>query len=545
MDSNLEPEKLSAGIVRKTWMFLSDARYVIDSIDTRFGTRLTPTFDKVSANYNAYNFKIAPLMTDLKNIMKEAGARARALNMTQKEYQEKIGKALYMGDLSVLSEADQKIARMYSSYFEKAADELEKFSREFKELDISSVTLTRKYTGKDKVYYPHYTIEPVEYARRTIQFYDTLPREVKNLIHNIDDVAAEYKSDAIAIKKALESWWGKELSSQEDTIAAIMSMKSFQRGGVSFDLNIQGKSFFERTDEVPAFLINYNAIENAISWTQNMFRYVALRNPLDELRQSAKALDIAAPSFASYIQNYISDLSGTRHGTIASRVQRSFDRFRMVMSDKAKDSDYAWQKTMYTTLGNADQIVRQASSNLYAFYLGGNLQSAIRNIPQTLLITSATVSPTSVRGLLYSYDIAIDSYRQVYKKMKDPAFLNEMKRLGQLPTEQTFEAIQDIKQGILRSGSKFKPTAEVLEGISRASLILYRGTDTVTRATTAIMAERILKDVEKKVPSAIDAILNTPLGYRNQLVSLISKGDYNKAQQLYGDYLLGLSLIHI
>lgn len=527
------------GKLRKAWVHIADARYVYDALDSRYGTTTARSLDKLSNAHNAYTVAVAAAAKRLESVRKST-LKAEKTTKLGEDFREAAYDALDRGEFDPARFTEGQIAslREWKSAYNDLADQIEAAHEAFPDLKLSKISVPRKLSGPEESYVPHYVKELREFVPEVESRMAKLdPAARKSLVdraqawRELGDEAKLADSEGRAAHDLLlahEIYSGQSIGSAAALDEVAKAMRRGEKAGES--MSTQAASLFERRGDIPEWLLERDLSKLALRWTHSIYRHAFMRDGLDELARTGSVIRRFSPVLGQYVDNHVRDLAGSRKDTWANWAQSSWTRVQLDLERRARATDSAVARSTLRVVADLDDTLRKASNNMYSYFLGARPDAAFRNLVQPLVMTGAQI------GGPYGYRVAAKGYATSWANRK--VAVDEMKRMGQLPDDQLFEAVKTLREGLVEGGLVGRGK-EGLDRLASVSLLMYRFADTNNRVATRRMAEIVFEDLAAGSADARRALEMVSPGYRTEIVSLMKAGKMDDAKRAYTDFLLG------
>lgn len=528
------------GALRRAWIVFADARYVYDAMDNRFGTALAPMLDRMSNRHNGYTVAIGAA-TKAQRPAIDAIRAAEKITKDGLDFRKAAWDALDSGDFSPERFTPKQVAALHSwrKTFADLADRADNLHRDFEPLGLTALKVERRLAGPAQSYVPHYIRELPEVVAEVEHRWARLSPEQRT---SLVDTAKAWRAADEATRAGMKG--GREadelLKAHEifsngpiETFAELTAvnrnlMKGLRAGEATSTF---ASSLAERRGEIPEWLLERDLAKLAQRWAHGTFRHAFLRDGLDEMRRASEVVSKVSPTLGKYIDNHVRDLAGVRRDGVAGQMQRGFLQYKLAAERRARAATTPTAQAAWKLVASVDDLLKTASGNMYSYFLGARVDNALRNYVQPFAMTAPQLG-----GGTYAYTRTAKAYGEVFRDTK--AIEAAMRREGQLPSEQAFEAAQWIRRGIAETGPA-GVAKDWLEGASRVSMLLYSAADRHNRVVTRRLASDVLDDARKGVAPALEAIRRLPSGYRTEVVGALRRGDASAAERAMQDYLLG------
>ena len=524
--------------MRKAFNFMSDAQFVYDDIDTKWGTTLTPTLNKLSGEkYNLYTYA----MKDVQNETKALKKLFRKATVSSEEVFDHIN---YGKPLKLTNDADKQLVSETKRIFED-------MRRSVNDLGLPVKELTRP--DQTSGYVTNALVDKVTYKAKVQDKLD----EVLGLV------------DEMTLKKASKKEFGnlrKQHKELDDLVRGLKISSDFKikDGRDMYNainqiympksvsdtlLTSKANAMLKREDNIPDFLLEKDITKLMNRWASNTYRHALFRDEVGELTTNMLVLQKLDPISAQYIERHINDILGkpTGIGSLAEDIQsKAMDAARRATSPRAKK--------MYETFARLPDAGRYLQNQVYANYLGLNPRANVRNLTQMVMMTTPEMSLAGPKAAKKALGYTLRGYAEIADSVKNNPSLwsneafrksaigKELKANGWLPESFTGEGRDLMRQAILdNSGLTMKGGAAAKDAIDRASemaMTWYEKTDLLNRAGTLRMSKHLAKDFLAKDEAAQAIVGRMPKGYRIKIDQALKSGNDKEVGRLIADHFL-------
>lgn len=524
IDAIPEQEIGKPAAIRKFAAWYSDARHTLDSIDRRVGTRLVPTIDRLSGAYNKF-----------RGDMVWASSLQRGLNRLLLRAEKQPTKA---GDrFDLYAALDRKGSEKSSRYTPEQRRAIEAWRGGFEELRRKANELGIPVQKFDGGYVPHMVVDPAEFVRRMEVAGERLGlrlnQTAKSTYVGLDDAGIEaVLRRAEAGEKLAEEFVQGLTMARGGTVRSLTEAREALNGmldlsRVGHALETRAGVSMAREGSIPLWLRERDPSRLFQRWAHGTFRHARMRRGLDELRTVAEAVQDKSPEASGYITRLIHDLVGVREGSAAAAQGEFGRRIQMNLWRAARRAgEYTATGKMYLQLAKLPDAISFFSSQLYAYGLGMRVDKFLENLTQPLTLTIPSIG---IRNGGYVMRGAADMLVHFGKGLRrgEPSLKEFLESKGLNPPDQPFESSRWLREGLERSPLRRAGQA-VLEGSSRAAMLLYQQSDIMTRGITYHAARRVAEDVMsgKLAGRNLEIILEEMgSGYRNLIREKLERGE--------------------
>lgn len=401
-------------ILRRTAMFLADARYVFQAIDDRWGTSLAQTHAKLTKAHDLTTIMTAGVAERVKELSKEAKklgliaedsfthSTPHPSNPDQIVQRTVTASKLFHAITSPeyrngLSEAERAAVAKWTNLIEELRLEGRKHGLDIKQLP--------DYLPMHAKNLPEFVSEirqraPKDWLTMTEEQFADLLQGKEELTKNKGRVrlgGEKFGGEFTDLLQALEVVERRPIKTVKGFKAAMAHVNDFDR--LRESMYSAASATFERTDvPLPGWARETDVGKLITSWAGNTFKYAYSREPLAEIRSAQQMFAKstmrgvqADANAASYLDNFIKDMSGTRGSTFSGKSQNVIEGLKAELkthADQAQGaSKYAWQLAY-----NTDKLFTTMMQQIYANYLGWSIRSIVRNMTQVPLLTAQEVA---------------------------------------------------------------------------------------------------------------------------------------------------------
>lgn len=491
----------------KALNFISDAQFVLRTIDHDFGTALEPVHRELNAGLNRMSFARKEAQKELNNIFQKNRAVDAELTQGGKVYD-----ALNTGNTSGLSSEEIKAYDHFNKYFK---DWLGYVNKLVKERDPSIKPLS---IPKVENYVPQMMLPPQEladkfqnrvsdvlrtattrYGRNVQDIAELSQRELKDLEH-VSPAFQELVDGIKTLNKDLPLRNGAEISSAWKDLMASREGK--------LRLSTIAKAALERQGEIPEWMREKNLYKLADKWTSNTLRHLYLRNPMDKMESIARQLKRAGGDLESnYLEKLLQDINGIRKGTVAAYTASKKQEYLKALQSLTRDK-YGKDSGIVATLGKAlPDVLQDMNRQIYP-----NLLFSAR----ALIQNSTQLFTKTAPELGNAYGNAAILRGAIHTLLNRKQQLARVERLGFQPAEFVSKYRQAVSDGIRRS-SLYSLPSEALSKAGEYSMKLYTWLDAMNRSIALSTADIMAHDLGRGNKFAQKALSKMPSTVRKQV----------------------------
>jgi hypothetical protein len=475
------------------------------------------TIDK--KNYYSGNKRLG--ITGIKDIYKVAKAVPGVIKDLASGGQ--MFRALDSRDLSGLSPEQQKVASLIISFFDAVRERANTMTG----TGISPLAIPKR----EDFGLPQKMVRPVDYAIRMRQRFAELSKDT-DLAKLTEDQLSEAAEANPLLKEFID---GVNLAKPESRARAdgkslVNAYKeAIGRGATNPRLHSVASAALGRREGIPDFLREKNVFKLMDRYMSDTLKNVYLREPLDSLAQKANILEaMHAKTDAAYIRRIVADSLGMRSYSVARLGNQARIGFATAVDTVLSKvvSDPEKRQRMVAAMATLPELAANLQYNIYPNVLGLNPKSHIAQLTQVLFKTAPEL------GGAYGYQSAIKSYLTIALRGKE--LLRKVKELGLEPAPNVNEGIDALAEGIEKS-LLYRVPAGAVRGMAKVFMRTYAAMDTLNRAATIDMSERLVRDVASGDKAAMKAVSKMPLAIKRQVIA--SKGDPNAQVKVIAEYL--------
>lgn len=496
---------------------LSDMKYVLRIVDEKYKTNLENIHNVLNSNYNKYTF----VKDSLQDKSKQLQSMLEKSGLAPEKAYEILDKGLDYSDLPL----SQKHA---VEAYKKTFEDLRQFAEKGSPADgVIGVPIQKREN-----YVPYRVKDIPEYV---VAVNDKIEQLSDNFGFNIlgitDDQFRSLKKDNEfnEFLKGITYLDNREIKTANEFRNEVRKART---PGIVKDLmNIKAKSTFQReTDAMPEWIRNNDVRELLDSWTNNTLRYMYLREPLEQLKNTSRVLSkLGADRESEYLRKAVTDMVAVREGTVNKALFNMANNMRVKALEAARKApEGSINQTAYETLAAGPEMLDALTKQMYPNYLGWNVPAIVRNLTQPLVLNVPEL------GYKYGSYAATHAYIDAaanYSKLK-----SQLKQLGLMPAEFVGEAPEYLARGIQNS-ALYKLPAKTLEKLGKVGMYLYSKSDEVNRVLTLSMSNKLTDDLVKGSKLANQALDKFPSQIKRSVTEALKDGNVAAARGLIARHL--------
>lgn len=496
--------------------FVSDAQFVLQGLDSKYGTKLREVLSDASRAYNRSTFALTKFRTEVDNIFKSAKKLGTDKDLVDGK---KIYNAIDTGDFSGLTKPELESANQVKNFFNTARN----YVNNIKDESVAPLAIPQRAN-----YVPKMVKKTEEAAALLKDKLDTVRKQLPQLgelnskqITSLAESNSDLK-DLVAVSKMM----GKTVKNGTSLINNISELTSTRRGNLAMET--KARAALAREGEIPDFILEKNIYKLMDMWTANTIRHLYLRNSIDKLATASRVLDKAGADVESkYVSDLVKDIMGVRRGTAAEAYLqaqvRASQMFNDIVKKYGKDS---WQASIANSAKAVPDMLNAMTREIYPNMLGYlSPRAVIQNA--TSLFTK--VAPEL--GGIYGYkDVARGA---VYTALNFKRLSKMADSLGTVPDEFIRKGEQAISEGIQRT-ALYNIPAEGIRAMGKAGMVLYQASEKMNRATVLGLGELLAKDLAAGRPGAIKSLNRMPMSVRS---AVKKAGSVEESAKIIGTYL--------
>lgn len=507
-----------------------DRQFGFKVLDERTGIDTLPDFLKVNSNYNRltidkknfYSGNAKLGITGIKDVYKAAKKLPGIVKELSSSTSSRMFNAMDSRDFSALSPAEEKVARTVTGFFDAVRGRANTMTGE----GITPLSIPKR----EDFGLPQQLLRPVDYAIAMRQRFSELSRDTDFSKMTKDQLVAEMESNPL-LKEFVK---GINISRPEvritDGPTLVRAFKEATgRGASSPRLHAVASTALGRREAIPDFLREKNVFRLMDRYMTNTLKNVYLREPLDALTKKADILEeMEAKAEAAYVRRYVADNLGMRSYSMArlgNQARIGFANAVDVALSKIVSNPEKRQR-MVAAMATLPELATNLQYNIYPNVLGLNPKSHIAQLTQVLFKTAPELGGT------YGYQSAVKSYLTVAMKGKD--LIQKVRQYGLEAAPPTRQDIDALAEGIEKSVIYNVP-AKAVRGMAKVFMRTYAAMDTLNRAATVDMSERLVRDVAAGDRAAMKAVSKMPLAVKRQIIA--GKGNPEAQTRIIAEYL--------
>lgn len=505
----------NSGSITRIADFISDAQFVYDRLDKKWGTTLQPTLNELSQGYNLYTHEIANLGDKVKPLRK-------ALRKATISSEELFDHLNTNAPIKLTTQADKEALDLTKKLFADLKDRANELGLPIQQLQKDGVL--------SNAYVMNKTVEPAVFKNRmTRKFKELSKLDLEDM--SIDDIkATQAGQDVLAGLRLVD---GEPIKDGADLANKFYSLLESERLGNKIGTNADAS--FKRKGEIPDFLLEKDVLTLLNKWGANTFRHAYLREGMADLAKNAQVLKIVDPSAAKYIEDHLKDITGVPRSFLPRATKQAVDAFRTSMLNKADETSSTALAGAYKAMADAPELTRFMMNQIYPNFLGLNPKATVRNLIQPYALTGADLIANDPQAAAkvskYAFKGSLNAAAN-YGKL-----VQELKDKGWRPAAFTGEARDSLEKSII-SSTPFRMTKEMVDKVTNKTMFFYEMSDTMNRATTLSMSKDLAKDFLDGDKIARSMIKNLPRGYQIKIEKALVDGNAEKVSDIIADSLL-------
>jgi hypothetical protein len=500
----------------KVMNFVSDAQFVLQRLDSKYGTDLRGILSDASRAYNKSTYALTKFRTKMDDIFRSARKLGTDRDLVDGK---KIYNAIDTGNYSGLSKQEIDTANQVKDFFGAARDYVNKVNDQ----SVAPLSIPERANYIPKM------IKKTEEATSILT--DKLSA-VEKQIPEINQLSKKelysLAKDNADVKDLIDTsiMMGKKFDNGRSLTNNIRELTSTRRG--SLNMETKARAALAREGEIPDFLLEKNVYKLMDMWTANTVRHLYLRNSIDKLATASKVLGKAGADVESkYVADLVKDIMGVRQGTMAEAYLQSkvfIDRkLDSIIKQFGKDSipgGVAISAKAIPDMLNA--MTRQIYPNMLGYF---SPRAVLQNA--TALFTK--VAPEI--GGIYGYKEVLRG--ATYAALNFKRLSQKAANMGTVPDEFIRKGEQAIAEGIQRS-ALYQIPAKALDGMAKAGMTAYQASEKMNRVTVLALGELLAKDIAAGRPGALKSLAKFPPSVRS---AVKKAGSTEEVGNLLGAYL--------
>jgi hypothetical protein len=510
---------------------LGDRQFGLKVLDEKTGVDTLPEFLKLNANYNRFTIDKKNYYSGNKRLgitgLKDVYNTAKKLPGIVKDLTSDVGGKMYKAidtrDFSGLSPEEQKAATQVVDFFDSIKNRANTMTGE----GISPLAIPKR----EDFGLPNMLVRPVDYAIKMNQRFAELSQSIDLAKLSKEQLSEAAKSDP-RLKEFID---GINLASPESRARAdgkslVRAYKeATNRGATNPRLHTVASTALGRRESIPEFLREKNVFKLMDRYLNNTLKNVYTREPLDALTKKAAILDkMGANTEAKYVRRLVADNLGMRSYSMARLGTQARIGFANAVDTALSKivADPEKRQRMVAAMATLPELAANLQYNIYPNVLGLNPKAHIAQLTQVLFKTAPEL------GGAYGYQSAVKSYLTTALRGKD--LITKVREYGLEPAAFTKDSIDALAEGIEKSAI-YKVPASAVRGMAKVFMKTYSAMDTLNRAATIDMSERLVRDVKAGDRGAMKAVSKMPLAVKRLLVE--NKGNAKEQTRVIAQYL--------
>jgi hypothetical protein len=556
------------------------SRHVLDEIDERAGTALTPLIDEVSAGLSKANRDVSVAA----KLAEPALEKAREAGMGNRE----LAEALDKGSANhLIGDAKKEAVSLWRKWFEdvrKAANEAG--------LPVEQL---KDEAGRAAGYFPARRLPPIQYSAAVQERAEKLGIQIDNnfkLAEQMKAVVERARADSSSAEaellRAIEPV-GSVIPSAE---SAARSLREFlDPAAAAARLSAFSRSNIQRSDKgIPDFVRDYDVGRVASGWLSETFKAARTRDAIAKLKLYGETLKEAARRKAEeegfsrqgdslvkggqamflyekgrYVTDLANDLLGGESTSMGKSITYGLSKWALkaekAANQLAREAESAaangqWVRSkalkmeseMTRSLTNPTEVLSDLSSNLYTNYLGGDPNKAFRNAVQVFV---KTVPAMGGRYGMLTFARAAKEMAADWRAGRKA--IVESGDRGLLNSDVSREALVNLQDGLTKAGVP----RQMHRFMSKWLLFGYQAADVANRAVTAKMGDVLTRDVAEATAKikageklswtqthAVALFRSMPAGIRSEASRAMLKGDVDASSAVVSRWLEGFTQLN-
>jgi hypothetical protein len=561
------------------------SRHVLDSIDEKAGTRLTPVLDKISGGLAKANTaaSVASKAAD------EPLRLARRAKLTDRELIDALEQTPAGGTFTGYTAEKNEAVNAWRKYTDSLLDQA-------RQAGLPIEQLTSKVEGVTG-YAPLRTKSPIQFSAAIRSAVRELGLKLSD-----DDALQRVLDKAKEFPDSLEGQLAKSVSLGDSNIpsdvkALRSAIKAFSDpSAASEKLAITARAAHERgASTIPDLVREYNVGRLYSNWITDTFRAAYVRDDVARLKTMGRALKDAGRKLATkkgftedektgsmvkggdfhwlfekgrYVEELANDLTFREATSLGASINRKLSGAALKMQEKSDElqdeindalEKNQWfrykaksaQKYAVDQLTDPTEFLSKLSSNMYSNFLGGRPDAAFRNAYQVLVKTVPAMGTQYGSGVMMR--AALEA---VKKKAKgDTGAWDEATQRGLLTADASRAALANLQDGLESAGERVPKVLH--RAVSSMLLAAYQAADNFNRALTTEMGRVLADDVmrasnkltagEKLTGAdkqAVALFRSLPAGIRGEASAAVKRGDVDGARDAVERWLGGFTQLN-
>lgn len=505
----------NADILGKTIVnFATDRMFGFKVMDERYGSDLLQDFYDVNTNFNLFTGLKQKAGNEIADIFKVA----KKNGLHKKAAQVEILTKLRAGQYDQLTPEQKQLADAMRSFFEG--------KREFFNTAKGDNYSPLNIPFREDFVAPQMMVTPVEYVIRM----NKKLGEVKQLLPNLDTMGTDefmrqvnVRPELAQLKQGLEV--GTELPITSGRELATAFQDATQKGASDPKMYKLASTLMPRQGAIPDFLLENNIFKLMTNYVEGTGRSLYLREPLSRMAEKAKTLEqVGATQEAKFVNRFIQDNMGIRQYSMAKIGNQA----RIAFADKADKllrkyiQDEEQRESVIAGLRFLPELAANIQYNIYPNVLGLNPRAHLAQLTQVLFKTAPELGGT------YGYESAVKSMLSAVVNLATKEgrakYLSRVTELGLEPKGFVREAREGLVEG-LQSSIMFSVPAKALRALADAFMYTYGKMDTINRAITIDMSERLVRDIASGNREALRVVQKMPVSVQKKIAANMDKPD--------------------
>lgn len=465
-------------------------QFVMARLDKKFGTTSEATLSNLSEAVGKFENHAGRLYQAYRNPMVKQ-IRASKINPNV------LREAVESGKIPEgLPEAQKAVIKNYTETMKKFLDEAKEAGLNIKGLE-------------QKGYFRRQMLQGPQLISAVERKADDIAQKFGDLNNQEVFKAAKKNSEFREFLDGLRILGDKPIKSWKEAGDVVTQLESSWMN--STKLGTMAKAAQERTGKIPDFILEKDPIKVMDTWIDNTIKHAYIRKPLDDLVKHKEIFaKLGDTDGAEYINKLAGSLTGSQGGILPEAMQgvakgmklatqRSIDELEAKIPtltgvEKAKAK---FELSAIKGAKAVPEVWDMTRKMWYPQLLGWNVKAPIRNLSQPFVMTATEIGGTYGQKLAAEGVIkSAGNYKKIIKRLKE-----EGKIVDRLDRD-NFEAFEKgLRQGWIGRGAE-----KAIDTYGKAGMYLFQLSDSINRAVTSNMADRLARDYQKGVRGAKDFV---------------------------------------
>lgn len=512
---------------------VSGAQFVMQHIDNKYGTQLQRDLSDLNKDINRSTYVRKAFRDGLEAINNKAlenGADATIRNS------DKLVQAIEQGSPAGLTQGEKEVAGMVVDEFAKVRAFANNVDKETG-TKIAPLAIPKVENYVTRVALPvNELIQKVEDT--TESALQQLSQELGRKIENLGELSSTEYAKALTgnsnVTKLIEfvNWKdsAKNIPNTAQLLESALS-KSTERGSARNILDKVSRATLERTGMIPDFIREKNLYKILDRYTYDVLKSLYTRQGLLKMQKTASKLDaVGANVEAKYVNDLITDVLGTRSGTIASGTTNILNDAAASLNKSISEAKNPITRSALQTIKGARELPGFFMRQIYPNVLGGfKLKPILENMLSGFTKTAPLLG-TKYGTLSY------------IRGMTD-AVLNFNERVHQVhfngfaPEDFIKQGERALSEGI-RNSKIVDKSIGAIEGINKAMFSVYSASEKLNRAAIYGMSKMVVSDLQRGSKMALNSLQEIPFQMRKDLLQSVRTSDWPEVERKLSGYLL-------